>query len=64
MRKSVVDENNQNKKIDVEKVTAVKTVGSDEVEPKALSTVTENENDLRSKRSKKVPTRYSDYEFD
>ena len=63
IQKSVNDENNQNTKFDVEKLRAHKTVGSDEVESKALSTVTENENDSRSKRSKKIPTRYLNYEL-
>ena len=64
LQKSANDENTQNTKFDVDKMAAVKTVGSDEVASKALLTVNENENDSRSKRSKKIPTRYSDYEFD
>ena len=64
LQKSVNDKNTQNTKFNIEKMAAVKTVGSDEVAPKTLLTVNENENDSRSKRSKKIPTRYSDYEFD
>ena len=63
MQKSLDDENNQNTKFDVEKNRAVKTVDSNEVKSKALSTVNEEENDSRSKRSKKIPTRYLNYEL-
>ena len=60
MKKSLDDENNQNTKFDVEELRRSKTVGSNEVQSKALSTVNEKEDDFsaRSKRSKKIPTRY------
>ena len=55
MKKSLDDENNQNTKFDVEELRRSKTVGSNEVQSKALSTVNEKEDDFsaRSKRSKK-----------
>ena len=55
MQKSLHDENNQNTKFDIEELRTTKTVGSNEVELKTLSTVNEKENDFssRSKRSKK-----------
>ena len=62
MQKSLDDDNNQNTKFDVEKIRAVKTMGSNEVE--ASSTVIEEENDSRSKQSSKIPKRYLNYELD
>ena len=56
MKKSLDDENNQ-------KVVTGKTIDSNEVKSEALSTVNEEENDSRSKRSKKIPTRYLNYEL-
>ena len=51
-------------KFDVEKIRTVKTIGSNEVESQASLTVIEEENDSESKRSKKIPARYLDYELD
>ena len=64
VQKSLNGEQNQIIKFDVEKIRAAKTVGSDEVESIPLPTVNEEENDPRSKRSKKKPTRYLNYELD
>jgi len=55
------DENYQNTQLDNEKIGASKTIASNEVESK--STANEKENDSRSKRSKKIPTRYLNYEL-
>ena len=63
MKKSLDDENNQNTEFGIEKIITVKTVDSNEVKSEALSTVNEEENDSRSKRSKKIPTRYLNYEL-
>ena len=63
MKKSLDDENNQNTEFGIEKIVTVKTVDSNEVKSEALSTVNEEENDSRSKRSKKIPTRYLNYEL-
>ena len=49
---------------DVEKIRVAKTVGSNEVESEELSTANEEEIDSKSKRSKKIPTRYLNYELD
>ena len=60
MQKSLDDEKNQNTKFDIEELRRAKTVGSNEIESKAISTVNEKENDFssRSQRSKKIPSRY------
>ena len=63
MKKSLDDENNRNTEFDVEKSGTVKTVDSNEVKSEALSTVNEDENNSRSKRFKKIPTRYSNFEL-
>ena len=57
MQKSLHDENNQNTKFDIEELRTTKTVGSNEVELKTLSTV--KENDFHGQKDlKKIPTRY------
>ena len=60
VQKSLHDENNQNTKFDVEELRRAETVEPNEVQSKAVSTVDEKENNFssRSKRSKKIPTRY------
>ena len=57
------DESYQSTQFDIEKIGASKIIQSNEVESKALPTVNEEENDSRSKRSKKIPTRYLNYEL-
>ena len=57
------DESYQSTQFDIEKIGASKIIQSNEVESKALPTVNE-EDDSRSKRSKKIPSRYVNYELD
>ena len=51
VQKSLNGEQNQITKFNVEKIRVAKTVGSNEVESKALSTANEEENDSKSKQS-------------
>ena len=66
MENSLNDANKRKVKFDDEKLLEVKTVGSNEIESKAFSTLPENENAIssRSKRSRKIPKRYLNYELD
>ena len=58
------DESYENTQFDIDKNRVVKTIASNEVESKEVSTANEEENDPRLKRSKKLPTRYLNYELD